>query len=290
MKRSRFAALRSMFSLRLLLPLSCMLVSAPALAGPEPSTPFPSSREYYEPLLADPAESSYGGRLIYPPGGARFGEVTIGDYVGLARFKVADRWNAQLNLGGGAISRFNLTTRRNNFEAIDFHAVMPVDIVLNRAHVVRVSYWHTSSHLGDDYIERLRPVARKLAFDAIKATLSWRPEERLRLYAGGGFAWNTVNLDGRAMIQLGAELRSRSFWRPTMRAFLAQDFQSAERVGWNPSYNVRGGVRWSGPNGVAAASVFTEYFTGVPYYLQFKEMRESHWGLGLRLEIGNMIP
>lgn len=268
-------------------------LAAPAAAlDPEPlipDVPFPSAREYFEPLLADPTEPSYGGRLIYPPGGARYGETTIGDYVGITRWKFGGGWNAQLNFGGGAISRFNLTTPRNSFEVVDFSAGVPLDIALEHDKVVRIAWWHTSSHLGDDYIQRVKPVVRKLTFDAMKVLLSWTPRRWLRGYGGGGYAFNSVHLDGRGTVQIGAELMSRPFWRTKPRAYLAQDFQAAERRGWNPSYNVRGGLRWTGEHGIAAASLFMEYFTGVPYYLQFKEMRESHWGFGLRFEIGNPI-
>lgn len=265
-------------------------VAAPSAAVTAliPERPFPSARAFYEPLFADPTEPSYGGRLIYPPGGPRLGEITIGDYVGLTRWRLADRWNAQLNLGGGGIGRFNLTTKRNSLEVIDFSLVVPLDIAFDRDKVLRVAWVHTSSHLGDDYIARVKPpILYKRALDAIRATLSLSPAKWARAYAGGGFAWNQVNLGGRGSFQLGLELMSREFWRRYTRAFLAQDFQTSERVAWNPSYNIRGGLRWSDPGGAAAASLFMEYFTGRPYYLQFQELRESHWGFGLRFEIGN---
>lgn len=255
-----------------------------------PETPFPSARAFYEPLFADPTEPSYGGRLIYPPGGPRLGEITIGDYVGLTRWRLADRWNAQLNVGGGGIGRFNLTTTRNSLEVMDFSLVVPLDIAFEENKVLRMSWWHTSSHLGDDYIGRVKPaVLRKRAFDAFRTTLSWSPYPWARSYAGGGFAWNQVNLGGRGSFQLGLELMSRAFWHRFTRVFLAQDFQASERVGWNPSYNIRGGLRWSDPGGTAAASLFMEYFSGRPYYLQFQELRESHWGFGLRFEMGNPV-
>ena len=74
---------------------------------------------------------------------------------------------------------------------------------------------------------------------------------------------------------------------PQAQLFLAQDFQAFERVQWNPSYNIRGGVRLSDSKHIAAASFFLEYFTGRQYYLQFLQAHESHWGFGLRFELGN---
>ena len=131
---------------------------------PEPLT---SAREYYAPPLADPTEPSYGGRLIYPPGGNRYGEITIGDYVGLTRWRVLGM-DTQLNIGGGAIARFNLTTPQNNLEVVDFSAGMPLDVSVAKGKTLRLAYWHVSSHLGDDYIARIRKMARGVAEGYLK--------------------------------------------------------------------------------------------------------------------------
>jgi len=271
--------------------LALPVLALPALAragGLLPVSEFPSAREYYPPLAADPVEPSYGARMVYPPGGARFGEISLGDYVGLTRWRLADRWRAQLNLGGGVISRFNLSTERNSLEVVDFSFTLPLDIVIEPNRVLRLSYWHTSSHLGDDFIARAHPLPTKRALDAFKSMLSYTPTDWLRLYGGGSFAFNQINLGGRGALQLGAELESRAFWGIN-HLFLAQDIQSHERVAWNPSYNIRGGLKWFDVKRIAAASLFVEYFTGHPYYLQFQEERESHWGFGLRFEIGNPV-
>ncbi|MCX5787240.1 MAG: DUF1207 domain-containing protein [Elusimicrobia bacterium] len=268
------------------------MLALPGLAranGIVPERPFPSAREYYPPLAADPTEPSYGARMIYPPGGARFGEITVGDYVGLTRWRLADRWNAQLNLGGGVTSRFNLSTERNSLEVTDFSFTLPLDIVLEpNNRVLRLAYWHTSSHLGDDFIGRVNPPLQKRAYDAFKGMLSYTPSDWLRVYGGGSYAFNQINLGGRGALQCGAELMSRRFWGIN-HLFLAQDLQSQERVAWNPSYNIRGGLKWFDARRIGAASLFVEYFTGHPYYLQFQQQRESHWGFGLRFEIGNPV-
>ena len=282
---------RLLRKLRMLTPGTFLLLgtaNAARLEGIVPEQPFPSAREYYPPLAADPTEPAYGGRMIYPPGGARFGEITIGDHVGLTRWRLADRWNAQLNLGGGVMSRFNMSTERNSLEVVDFDLSVPLDIVFEPNQVLRLAYWHTSSHLGDDYIGREHPQQEKRAFDALKAMVSWTPSEALRFYGGGSFAFNQINLGGRGALQAGIEFMSRPVWGIT-HLFLAQDLQSQERVGWNASYNIRGGLRWFDVKRIGAASLFAEYFTGREYYLQFQERRESHWGFGLRFEIGNPV-
>ncbi len=258
-----------------------------ALGGVLPRA-FPSAEEYYPPLIADPMELGYGGRIIYPAGGGRLGEVTIGDYVGIVRWKLGERWAAQANLGGGAIARFNLLTERNAMDVVDFTFSIPFDIAFDERHVWRNSYWHTSSHLGDDYIARMNPVLIKRALDAFKSMYSWKFNEHWRLYGGGSFAFNAINLRRRTALQAGLEFISPQVTEAGAgRLFLAQDMQWFQRVGWSPSYNIRGGIRFSQSQRIAAASLFAEYFHGRRYYLQFYEERETHWGFGIKFEIGN---
>jgi len=271
-------------SLAAALPLSAAMTPKELL----PEVAFPSARDYFEPLTADPTELGYGGRMIYPVGGPRFGEIGIGDYVGLFRWR-SGSWGVQLNLGGGVLGRFNLSTRRNNLEVADFTAAIPVDINYDGRHTLRMSYWHASSHQGDDYIARVKPAHLKRAWDLWRPLYSYTPTDRLRAYAGGGVAFNTVNIRGRTMFQCGLELATSSFWEGKGSLFLAQDLQAQERVGWNPSYNIRGGLRLTDEKRIAAASLFMEYYTGHQYVLQFFEAHESHWGFGIKFEIGNPI-
>lgn len=261
-----------------------------SMHGLLPERTFPSARDYFEPLLADPAELGYGGRYVLEVGGDRFGEVTIGDYVGLFRWKPGARFGAQLNLGGGANARFNLSTERNNMEVVDFTAALPLDMHAEGGHAVRAGIWHTSSHLGDDLIRRLQPPIQKRSMDLARILYSYSPcsDGSLRFYGGGSVAFNAVNLGGRGALQAGGEwMGPRLFRLERAQGFLAQDLQFLERTGWNPAYSIRGGVRFTSQERIASAKAFLEYFTGRLYYLQFRETRESRWSLGINFEIGN---
>lgn len=268
--------------------LSC---SSPVFAArPEilPDATFPSANDYFEPVLADPTELGYGGRYLLSVGGNRYGEVTIGDYVGLLRWGLRDgHVGVQWNIGGGANARFNLSTTRNQLDIVDFTASSPVDVHWAGGHTVRVAPRHTSSHVGDDYIRRVGVLPVKRSEDMVELLYSYALSPMYRLYAGGSFAVNTVHTSDRGGLQCGTELHSRYYGDRRLQLFLAQDLQSWERVGWNPSYTVRGGVRFSDVKRIAAARVFVEYFTGRLLYLQFYGLHESRWSAGLNFEIGN---
>lgn len=251
-----------------------------------PDTTFPSAKDYFETLLADPNELGYGGTFLMPVGADEFGEVTLGDYVGLLRWNLGDV-GVQWNLGGGINARFNLSTPQNEMEVVDFTAASPVDIHWGNYHTVRVGPWHTSSHLGDDYIKRVRPTILKRSQDILKTVYSFQPNPQVRLYGGGSLAFNTVALPGRTALQAGGEVLSPYFHGHLAQLYLAQDLQMWERVGWNPSYTIRAGVRFSDQKRIAAARCYVEYFTGRRLALQFYNQRETFWGLGLNFEIGN---
>ncbi|MBI3548758.1 MAG: DUF1207 domain-containing protein [Elusimicrobia bacterium] len=276
---------------RRVLILALLVAASPAALGAEapdllPDATFPSAHDYFESLLADPTELGYGGTYLIPVNGDKHGEVNLGDYVGLLRWRVRDV-GVQWNLGGGANARFNLSTPQNQMEVVDFTAASPLDFHWRKAHTIRTGLWHTSSHLGDDYIKRTRATVDKRSMDIWKTLYSFEPDQHIRVYGGGAFAFNTIGIHGRTSLQTGAELLSPYYGGHHAQVYLAQDLQSWERVGWNPSYTIRLGLRWSDKKRIAAAQTYVEYFTGRRLSLQFHEQRESLWGIGLNFEIGN---
>jgi len=266
-------------------------VSVSAENVPQQQAPLvdtlPSAQEFYYPLMADPTELGFSGRYFHQTGGADFSEVSLGDYLGVLRLRLPANWVMQLNVGGGVLARFDMSSVRNALEVADYTACLPLDIHRG-AHTIRMGYWHTSSHLGDDFIKD-NPgfVLQKRTTDSMKATYSYTPTDWVRAYGGGSYAFNAVNVGGRSILQGGLELLSPYFGGHSAQLFLAQDFQSLQRVHWNPAYTVRAGVRATNSRHYGAARLFVEYFTDHYYFLQLYEHSESHVGIGLSLEIGN---
>lgn len=261
----------------------------PAAAGTCSERAFPSSREFFNPLLADPMELAYGGRMLWARDGVRYGEVMMGDYVGLFRWTPRADVHVQLNLGGGGTGKFSLSTPQPQMDVLDFTGTIPIDVNVRKRHTLRAGFWHTSSHLGDDYIRRTAPVLRKRTTDRFRAIYSYDYSPLARVYGGASWAVNQVNIAGRRGVQGGLELRSAPFWNRAAQFYLAQDFQSFERVEWNPSYTGRVGARLTDDRRIAAANIFVEYFSGKQPYLQFFDRHETRWAVGLTFEIGNPL-
>lgn len=272
-----------------------LLFSAPVSAeetAPKPEPPFvdsfPSAREYYYPLLADPTELGYSGRYLWQVGGLRYGEITVGDYLGLLRWQLAPDWQLQWNIGGGVLGRFDMNTVRNALQVADYTACVPFDIHHNNQ-TLRIGLWHTSSHLGDDFLARTNVVVQKRSNDLLKAIYSYDAAPWLRVYGGGHYAVNLVNIHGHKLLQGGLELSTPYYGKHRAQGFFAQDLQLPERVHWNPAYTMRTGLRLTDTKRIAAAKIFVEYFSGHLYFLQLMERTESRWGVGISLEIGGPV-
>jgi hypothetical protein len=247
---------------------------------------FPSAKQYYYPLMADPIELGYSGRYLFDVGDGRYGEVTVGDYLGVVGWQLPYDWIIQANLAGGVIARFNLNTELNALQVTDFTAGIPLDFNHGNQ-TIRVGMWHTSSHLGDDFLRTNNVMIEKRSDDMLKLIYSLSANEWLRVYGGGSYAFHVINIDGRGVFQAGVELYGPFTDDHRWQLFLAQDLQTLQRVGWNPQYTIRSGVRITDSKRFAAARLFLEYFTGHYYFLQLYEQKESRWGLGLALELGN---
>src|SRR4029077_15726356 len=145
-------------------------------------------------------------------------------------------------IAGGIFSRFDLVSEQKDFEVIDFTANMPIDLRIGRWSM-RVMPYHISSHLGDDYIKRHGVTPEKYTFDSFKWLTAYEPWNWMRLYGGFNYVIRNEFTDlGRYAVQSGLEWTSPPFGRGHAQFYWATDFQSWERVGWNPTVNTQLGV------------------------------------------------
>jgi len=245
---------------------------------------FPPAHDLFAPLIADPRELQYSARAVVPVRGSLRGEASMGDYFGVYRWDQTPNLPMQISLGGGVFGRFNLEARTNDLEVADFYANLPLD-VRSGQWSGRFMLYHTSSHAGDDYIARTGAQVVKHAWDILRMIGSYDWNAHTRVYAGYSYTWRTLPSDDRNAFQAGLELRSA--WKGDhWRYFFANDFQSWERVDWNPMFASQLGVTWApSPENTRTASFFIEYLTGHMPHGQFYRRQESRWGFGVRLTL-----
>ncbi len=247
---------------------------------------FPPSHMLFKPLLADPRELQYALRLVMPVGYRNKGEVAIGDYFGIYRVKLPGEDNYfQVSGGGGVFARFDLSSYTNELQVADYYANLPFDWRFSKWSFRFMAY-HTSSHLGDDYLDQTNGNTTKHTWDNLRwlASYDWSP--RLRTYAGYNYVFRTLPKDGRNALQAGTELYSDWWDKGHCQAFWASDFQSWERVEWNPIFTSQAGVTFAktphDPRGIA---LFVEYMAGHRPHGQFYENTEYRWNLGVRFHL-----
>ena len=213
--------------------------------------------------------------------------MAIGDYFGLYRWALPwpDSY-VQWSVGGGVFARFDLVSVDKENEVVDYTATMPVDIRVGKW-TTRLLPYHISSHLGDDYIKQTGLLPQKYSFDSFKQLFAYEPTGAWRLYAGYNYIIRFRDVDlGRYALQTGTEWRSGWWAGGHAQTFCAYDFQSWERVGWNPQITTQAGVRLAhDPMDKQAISLFTEYGAGHVSYGQFYQQKESHWVLGTKFEL-----
>jgi hypothetical protein len=246
---------------------------------------LPPAHELFQPLLADPRELQYALRLAEPVSYRPLGEAAIGDYLGLYRWNLGDGRAFQVSVGAAAFGRFDLSKKTDDLESVDYYGNLPFDY-RDKRWSVRFMPYHTSSHLGDDYLKATGTVTEKHAWDNLKWLVSYEPLWCLRFYGGYNYVFRTVPGGiGRNAVQSGFEMQSRWFANH-IRYYWANDLQSWERVQWNPMFNSQAGCTFvNKPGDARAISLFLEYSTGKQPEGQFFLQQETLWTLGLKFQL-----
>jgi Protein of unknown function (DUF1207) len=253
--------------------LSCPLM---ALEWIPPKTVF-------KPFLADLTYPSYNTRYTSIVGRKNRAEVNFGDYFAIVGNDMESGNRIQFGILGGAAARFNISRETNDLEVADYSLAFPIDYKVDKL-VFRLMYWHTSSHLGDDYIKSNNLAAstlKKHVTDEVRAYVDYNMSERLRFYTGFSRAFN-LRPDTSKKNRFHAGLEGKII-KNSNEIFCAWDFQSLQRLGWQPSFTSRMGIRHK--NEKNAISAFVQFFSGHLTYLGLMQNKETQWSLGFSYEM-----
>jgi len=234
-------------------------------------------KHLFAPFIADPTQPSFGARYTGVVGSGNLAEVNMGDEFGI----YAQDFNSgklQFGIMGGVAARFDISKVTNDFQVADFSVAFPLDYKMDKL-TLRAMYWHTSSHIGDDYIisHNLTPdQLSKHVTDDVRVYADYALCEHLRVYGGASYSFNMIPHTTKFYrVHTGAEA---SLVRGDKTYFAAGDFQSYQRMGWQPSFTTRLGVKKSGKT--SAVSAYAEFFSGHLPYLGLMTETETHWGGG----------
>lgn len=150
----------------------------------------------------------------------------------------------------------------------------------------KIGYEHTSTHLGDDFIEKTGRRQVHYVRDEIVLGLAYRWWETFRVYGEFGYAYSFSSPvdNGRERFGLGVEWSRR---RPTGwegQPFAALDIDLRPEQGYTPNLTAQLGWQWVPRLGRPSARLALEYYNGKSPFGQFLTENEDWLGLGMYID------
>lgn len=236
-------------------------------------------------LLAGPLEPTTSAHLVLPiRSPTRFGRILEGQAAFGASLAVL-RLNGSgphdivlLGVGGGVIGRFNLETQERDIISSDWTFSLPL-IVRRGGHWLRLQYFHTSAHLGDEYLVRFDADRVPYARDAAEGLAYLEASDAIGVYAGGRWAFR-VDPPEHARFALRAGFQLDPLDDEGLRPYLAVDIQGDQQQDWTPRLDARLGTWLTPPHTLPGVRVELGLLTGPPLQGQFWDGRTTTVSLG----------
>lgn len=256
----------------------------------------------FAPLLADPLETGLRGALVLadradlddlPPGSpaADFdgrnveAEVALGLRLPVIRFRgeTADGPSLVLSFETGVFTRFFMETSEKDLIDADFRVGAPLSAGY-RGWEGRLELRHISSHFGDDFVRRFDPPFRQVSVEGFELLLARRLGPATRLYGGGEANFQVSDGSGleRTAARWGVEYDPSVLdGSLPVYPFAAADFRVTSATDRVAGTAVAGaGFRI----GSAGFRLEARGHFGPSPMGQLREVDETFWGLGLRIE------
>ena len=232
--------------------------------------------------LAGPKESRLGSAWNYDKNHGWMWDATAGGRFPLLRYGTKDRVlpeGFQIDLEGAAMVRIDYE-QELDLLAADFRVGVPITFG-NKRTQYKIAYYHLSSHLGDEYMNR--PDARErvnYVRDSLVFGVSYRIQRDVRLYGEAAWAFFTGEKTKPWEFQFGAEYSqlypaNRQYGSP----FFAINGHLFQELNFGGNLNVQLGWQWRGPNH-HLFRMGLQYFCGASDQHSFQDLYESKIGFG----------
>ena len=185
----------------------------------------------------------------------------------------------ELQLEGAGILRLNLDNDWD-FDAADFRFGVPLIYAYDKFQY-KFSYYHLSSHVGDEFLERYPDFTRiNYTRDCLVFGVSYFPLPAWRWYAETGFSFYS---DGGAEpweFQFGLDYAQPGPTGLRGTPFVAINGHLREEVDFGGNFALQAGWLWRGEEGRALRTGF-HYFNGKSSQFEFFDNFEQQIGWGL---------
>lgn len=237
----------------------------------------------YRSYLAGLREPRLGSVWLHDDDGGWLWDSTLGGRVGLLRYGTDDGlfpqgW--QFDVEGAAFPRLNIEEDRD-LESVDFRAG---GLLTFRTGVFesKFGYYHLSSHLGDEFLERVPGSQRRnYSRDSLVLGAALRPAPAWRLYGEAGWAFYHTGGAKPWEFQFGAEFSPIEPLFCCGAPFVAVNAHLKEDVNYSGNLSAQAGWQWRGYDGGRLLRIGAQYVNGKSPQLQFFDQFEEQIGMGV---------
>lgn len=208
-------------------------------------------------------------------------ELALGIGLPLLRLSGHSKHDAVVvGIEGAAFARFGLQLTEREMIATDWVFAVPL-VVRRGAHWVRLRYYHTSSHLGDEYGRRFDVEGMNFARDAVDAIGFVQLVPMTGVYAGARWAYSVHPEDSgpwtlRAGMQLGCTGGTRA-----LVPYGSADVEVETDTNWTPLVHLQAGVWLPEVGGRRAVRLGVGLLTGPSPMGQFRSERTTQITIGV---------
>jgi len=250
------------------------------------------SGSYFETIILDPTASQVNVSLWANTFAGKLDNKMLTS-VNLGITRIILRWEREkykgfeLGLEYAVHSQFSVQGAGHNFlgglQSADYR-IAGIAHYKNRMHIYRMSLFHQSSHLGDDYIIRndiVRPTSNVLNYEQLDIMRS-SSINNSRYYYGLGYNISPNTIRKRISLQLGYYLNKDLKFKNGLGYFYGIDVKSFEQNKYRPGIKLGAGLE-IGRHKSNPVRLIIEYYKGhMPYSIfEYKQVRSL--GLGLYL-------
>lgn len=233
----------------------------------------------WEPPMANQREPRMYGKLDNANEESTI-DTAIGGEFGVARFGPADRLHEgiQLDVFAAVFTRFN---EQRLLKTADYRVGIPLTYAKGPWEA-KVAYEHTSTHLGDEYIEATGRRQVPHVRDEIVFGLARRFWNQVRFYGQYGYSFSTSNaIQGmRDRYDVGVEWSKQRNTGWKGQPFAAADFDIRSDQDYQVNTTLQIGWQWLDCVTRHSARLAMEVYTGRNPYGQFYQEYDDWIGVG----------
>ncbi|HUP24165.1 MAG TPA: DUF1207 domain-containing protein [Thermoanaerobaculia bacterium] len=253
---------------------------------------FPRDR-LYQRHVADPLDPGMGVEwLVFDEvdvpdsGDARF-QLSLGGIFGLVRLRPSGGQEGGVELGilAGFVGQFDADRGYDNLGWDGFYGLV-LSTSRGGPWALRGGIKHTSSHLGDEYVERTGRRRIDYTREELAVAVSRRLEACCRLYVEGAWGYELRNreLQEPGRVQAGLEVEPPpSLWSGRVGWYVALDVGGYEESDWQVDWSARAGLALPAPG--RTWRVALSWRRGRVPLGEHSQHRESYFGAGLLLDL-----